>query len=757
MRFPLAVLALLCGLSAATAAPPPAPALAEPVHAVEFPYYLYPRTLWDRELVWLKTIGVRNVAFSIPWNWHQLAPDNFDFTGRTSPRRDLSGLIRTLRRLGLRAWIRPLAPVPGWANNGWPPAADPQAQKVWIKQLETLLATQTASHGGPIAWVEGRALPIDADPAPAAAVIPLEDPAALALSREAILAGRSVIWTNVEDAVYPAGWEATPGNLLRHGGVGLSGREQPSTRALRRDAALLRNWSALIAGLRPVAMPKPASGKFPAGVTAGELLSQQVSAVSIVNRGKNPFRDDLRVTDPATRRALIIPGVTVPAGESLWLPLNVTLGPDGLCRECTAFAGAERILYATAELLSIEYENGILAMEFAAPEPGVVVLQLAREPIGPFIAAGKPTAFDYDEKTLRARLNIPAGSGADRRVRIGIAIQEPDTSAFFNDAHRLTIGQTNTLSTTFSSPDLAARSRLRLPEGFTATPNSRSPNEIEYQVAVPADSLHGDWVPFALEADGIALGRARVQLLRSVSIRLADAIELHYGPDTALAADPPTASIEPKAGTNLEVIVRNNSPQIQTYRLEAAGEGLDFFPPNTEVSIAALSERRVAFRVFAHDSAEGLLDWRLKVTGGATADLPMRALLVPRNRTVVWSADLDGDGSPEWILESQRARAVFSTQDGGRWLEFSAKGANLNFLPEGGAFAAHETAQVHVSENGLEFAGKNWKRTVRLNGAALTVEQNTPLPADRIAPGKREGVTFTIARPSPSQATYQFE
>ena len=30
--------------------PPP-----EFVQAVEFPYYLYPRTLWERELVWLKT------------------------------------------------------------------------------------------------------------------------------------------------------------------------------------------------------------------------------------------------------------------------------------------------------------------------------------------------------------------------------------------------------------------------------------------------------------------------------------------------------------------------------------------------------------------------------------------------------------------------------------------------------------------------------------------------------------------------------
>src|SRR5262245_15255409 len=34
------------------------------VQAVEFPYYHHPRALWERELVWLKNIGIRTVAFS---------------------------------------------------------------------------------------------------------------------------------------------------------------------------------------------------------------------------------------------------------------------------------------------------------------------------------------------------------------------------------------------------------------------------------------------------------------------------------------------------------------------------------------------------------------------------------------------------------------------------------------------------------------------------------------------------------------------
>jgi len=714
---------------------------AQYVQAVEFPYYLYPRALWERELVWMKTIGVSTVEFSIPSNWHQVEGGEFDFTGRTSPRRDLVGFVRLLRRLELRAWVRPQP-------------ADARAQRAWVKALETVLATQTASHGGPIAFVEGRALAIDAAAPPApVAVISATDPSAFTRSRQAMAgAGRALLWTDVEDTLYPAGWAANPESPLRKGAVGLSGDERPTTSALRRDAALLRNWARLFPGLHSVAMPKLA------GVTAVELVSPIASAVSITNSGTKAFHDDVRVLEPLSKRTLIIPGVSVPAGESLWLPVGVSIGGDGLCRECTNFSSAERIVYATAELLSIEFENGILAMEFAAPQPGEVILQLARQPIGPFLAAGKPTEFDWDEKTLRARLAIPAGTAAGNRVRIGIAIEAPDTSAFFNDARRLIIGRKNVVSTSYSSSEVAARSRLRLPEGFTAAPTVKSPDEIDYEIGVPGDAVHGDWANLAIEADGMPLGRARLQLFRPATIRLMEAMQLHFGAQTELTPDPPTAPIEPKAGGNLEISIRNNWPQIRTYRLEAAGEGLEFFPPKTEISVGAVDERRVSLRVFAAEGLAGVRDWRLRVgdlsVPGADTDLPMRVVLLPRGHTVAWSADLDGDGSPEWVLESQKVRAIFSAQDGGRWMEFTWKDTNVNYLPEQGVFAGPGPVEVRAADDALEFTGKGWKRAARLSETTLTIEQSSPLPADRLSSEKRGGATLTVARPSPTRATY---
>jgi hypothetical protein len=740
-------MALLLAAAAALPAPEPPPQFVE---AVEFPYYLYPRQLWERELVWLKNIGVRTVEFSIPWNWHQIGAGDYDFTGRTSPRRDLAGFIRLLRRLDLRAWVRPLPPVAGWRNEGVPLSAN--EERVWRQELSQLFATQTASHGGPVAYVEGRGFSIDApSPPKQVTVISAMEPGGFARSRDVIVAAASrsakaLLWTDVEDALYPGGW-STSLTLIRKGAVGLSGDEHPATGGVRRDAALLRNWLPLLAKLEDVEMPKPLASKLPQGVTARELVSRTASAVSITNRGDETFHDDLRVTEPGTKHAEVIPGVTVRSGDSLWLPLAVSLGPGGICAECTEFAGAEHVVYATAELLSIEFENGILALEFAAPQPAEVVLQLARKPIGPFLAAGHPTEFDWDDKLLRARMKIPAGSGLGNRVRIGIAIEEPETSAFFNESRRLIIGRKNVLSTTYSSAEVANRSRLRVPEGYTANKIIKSPNEIDYEVTVPPEAVHGDYANLALEADGVPLGRAHLQLFRPATIRVMEAMQLHFGSQTELTPDPPIVPIEPKAGANIEISIRNHDPGIQTFRLEAAGDGLEFFPPKTEISIAGTEERRVSLRIFAKaDDAVGLRDWRLKVSGGYTADLPMRALLIPRGRTVVWSADLDGDGSPEWVLETQRVRSIFSSQDGGRWLEFNWKDANVNFLPEQGAFASPGPVDAHVSGDALDLLGQGWKRTIHLAQNALSIEQTTPLSADGLVEEKRGNTTMTIER-----------
>jgi hypothetical protein len=157
----------------------------------------------------------------------------------------------------------------------------------------------------------------------------------------------------------------------------------------------------------------------------------------------------------------------------------------------------------------------------------------------------------------------------------------------------------------------------------------------------------------------------------------------------------------------------------------------------------------------------GVRDWRLRVADlaepASDTDLPMRVVLVPRGRTAAWSADLDGDGSREWVLESQKVRAVFSGQDGGRWMEFTWKDTNVNFLPEQGLFAGPGPVEVRAMDDALEFTGKGWKRTARLAETTLTIEQTSPLPADAPISEKRGGATLTVARPAPTRSTYSLQ
>ncbi len=770
MRLALLLLASAAALPGQSVLPDAKPAApAGFVQAVEFPYYLYPRTLWERELVWLKALGIHTVEFSIPWNWHQIDGGACDFTGETSPRRDLLGLVRLLRRLEMQAWIRPLPPVKGWLNNGYPAgmAQDRKAARAWLHEVEQLLATQTAPHGGPITFVDSNAgiLDLPSPPLPLT-MVSAHDPAALARSRQALTAASgTLLWEDIEDALYPTGWERTGGPVYRPGAISLSGDERTNVVALRRNASLLRHWSALLPAMKPErAHPvRIATGKLPAGVTATELNSRSpgvASAVSIANESRLPFQNSLRAWDPYTKHSIEIENLHLEPHQTLWLPVNVSLGPLGLCRECSAFSNAEHIVYATAELQTIEFENGTLAMEFAAPSAAEVVLQLARKPSGPYLAGGHPADVDFDEKTLRARLKIPQGKGPASQVRVALAIEPPEHSAFFEEAKRLVIGRANTVETSYSSEPLADRSRLRMPDGFTATPTRKSPLEIDYAVDVPSDSLHGDWINMAIEADGVALSRAHLQLFRPASVHLSEAIRLHYGATADLPVEPAIVPIDATAGRAIDVNVRNNATEIQSYSIEASGAGFQFLPPKAELNSGGRMDRTVALRVFPNaDLDPGLHDAVLHFSGAANLDVPVRFLSIPRGQTVVWSADLDGCGQPEWILENQKVRAVFSTQDGGRWLEFVWKDSaphGLNVLPESGALAGNGPVEVRAAAGSLEFTSKDWKRTVRLGGneSILVVEQTTPMPAETIESGKHNEITLQVARESATRTTY---
>ncbi len=755
----VALLLLLAGLAPAPETPRGF------VQAVEFPYYAFPPQLWERELVWLKNLGIDTVAFSIPWNWHREGPETLDLTGRTSPRRDLVGFIRLVKRAGLQAWIRPAPPVRGWLNSGYPAGleSDRRQLRKWLSDLKEAVEPFLAVHGGPIVFVEGSPGVFNAPepPLPVTAVS-AKSARTLVESRRVFAAGHgSLLWEEVEDLLPPVGWEPTGASIFRSGAVSIAGEERSPLTSLRRDAALWRYWGSELPAMTPVPPSRSVKSKLPPGVSALQLLAPgKASGVSVINQSKSEFAGPLRVFDPPSHRYIALPLVRLAPGEALWLPVNISLAGDSFCRDCSGFANHDHIVYATAELNVVEFENGVLAMEFSAPQPGEVVLQLSQEPRGPLLASGQPTSFDWDDKTLRARLPIPQGTGPGHRVRIGLAIQPPDNSAFFVDAKRLTIGEKNRVETSYSSEDLAHRSRLVIPQNFHVASDVKSPTEIEYQIEVPADSLHGEWTPLALEADGVMMSRARVQLLRPVSVRIREAIGLHYGSLGELPVRPPIIPVDAHAGREVSVVIRNNSPEIRNFVVEAQGDGLQFAPARTEIAIGGSMERDAVIRVFPISSLRGLVPWRLHISGAAEMDLPMRFAVNPRGEAVAYSTDFEDDGQPDWVLENSHARAVFSSRDGGRWLEFVSKDFGINVLPEGGALAGRGAAEVEITPEGaLEFRTRAWRRMVRLSGsgATLTVEQTTPLPPETLQAGTSRNVAIGVTRESPNRAVYTIE
>ena len=581
------------------------------VESVEFPWNAFPRPLWERELAWLKNIGIRHV--SLP------------------PGQDtalLADVIRVVRTLGLEADLE--GPLP----EGLQPLAK--------------------AHGGPLT-----------EPLPGVVRVSALASDALTRSRRLLTGGTpSIIWTDVEETLTPAG-------IHHAGAVNFAGTETAATVPLRRNAQLSRYWGETLSSLhdsplnaRAVAPPTP-------GVTVQEFVSDKgPSFASIVNATAKPWTGEIRL------RHITIPNVTVPAHDSAWLPVNVTLLAGPLCKDCSAFARANHLVYATAELTAMEYENGILAMEFSAPSRGEVVLSLSREPSGPFVAGGKPSEFDWDEKTQRVRLTIPAGTGAGAHVCIGLAIEAPDATAFFSSARVLLIGETNHLTAEFSSEAIAQRSRLRTSPEFAFTQDAtKVPLQFVYNIKVPETAIHGDHADLSIEADGAQMSHARPQLLRPATLRFTDAVSVRMAANSTMPLTPAVVTVNQKAGREITVSLRNNAPEIRTFHLELKAEGLGFSPEAMDVTVGASASRELQFRVFASSAEPGLHSGEAVLSGAAGAKEPVRFLVVPPGDTVSWNAD------GFTFLESSRTRASFLP---GRWLEFLNKDNGHNAITPGG-------------------------------------------------------------------------
>jgi len=602
--------------------------------SVEFPFAALPRPVWERDLAQLKEMGVTHVSLPVASDATQLAE-----------------VIRIVRTLGLDADLE--GPVPD--------------------QLQPL----AKSHGGPLTDALQGAIRISAIM-----------PRALDNERKLLTSGTpAIVWTEVFETL---GLD-TPAPSYHSGAITLAGSEGAGAALIRREAQLARFWGSAFSGL-----PESPGARLSVpveSVSVHQYIADKaagLSLASVINDSSEAWKGEIRVMYPAMQRPILLPDIAIAPHDVLWLPVDVPLTVGPLCTGCTGFAPPDHLIYATAELTGVEYENGVLALEFIAASPGEAVLQLSQEPAGPLIAAGRPTVFDWDPKTDRARLPIPAGNARTGRVRVALAIDAPSATAFFQHAPVLLIGETNTLTAEFAPPAVAARSRLRTTGALTVSqelPEAAPPSQVQteeekkkpvvvtYKIAVPGSAIPGDTAQLAIEADGAQLSHAQARLLPPAAFSFEDAVSVRVSVNSFVALVPATIPVNQRSGRDIVVTLRNNAPEIRTFDVEFAVPGLDFSPKKLSVSVGASVARDVTFRVFSSTSPPGVHEGEIRLSGGATLAEPIRFVVLPPEGTVAWSAEGFS------IFENTKTRATFLS---GQWLELIDKESGADSQPAGG-------------------------------------------------------------------------
>ncbi len=133
----------------------PYPLLSGEVHF----WRLHPAS-WQAVLRQVRAMGLDIVASYVCWEYHEIAPGRFDFTGETDSRRDLIGFIRLVAEEGLKLIIRPGPYIYSeWANGGIPARCVPyhrlhpefkREAALYMAAVTGALLPHLATRGGPI-------------------------------------------------------------------------------------------------------------------------------------------------------------------------------------------------------------------------------------------------------------------------------------------------------------------------------------------------------------------------------------------------------------------------------------------------------------------------------------------------------------------------------------------------------------------------------------------------------------------------------
>lgn len=132
--------------------------------AGEVHFWRLDTSVWRRVLEGVRELGLDIVSTYVAWNVHELAPGEFDFEGRTDPRRDLLGFLQMAREMGFWVLLRPGPYIYAeWPNSGIPDRVVPlhrthpefrREAELWIRAVSESVRPFLATHGGPVVLVQ---------------------------------------------------------------------------------------------------------------------------------------------------------------------------------------------------------------------------------------------------------------------------------------------------------------------------------------------------------------------------------------------------------------------------------------------------------------------------------------------------------------------------------------------------------------------------------------------------------------------------
>jgi hypothetical protein len=92
-----------------------------PLYSGEWSYWAVIRDNWKAVAESVKKMGIRIVSSYVPWSYHEISENEYDWTGRTGSQRDLVGFIDLLKEEGLYLILRPGPYIyAGWPHGGPP-------------------------------------------------------------------------------------------------------------------------------------------------------------------------------------------------------------------------------------------------------------------------------------------------------------------------------------------------------------------------------------------------------------------------------------------------------------------------------------------------------------------------------------------------------------------------------------------------------------------------------------------------------------